>query len=136
MKPPEDAKRKVVLEWLRKADVDMGLAEHLVAEGPVFPDAIAFHSQQAAEKYLKAFLAWHQVAFPKTHDLEELLDIVEPIDGGLSASLRDIIVLTPYGVELRYPGERPDATSDEAREAVELARKTRDGVLDALKGLI
>lgn len=44
-----------------------------------FPNAIAFHCQQAAEKYLKAFLTWHQVAFSKTHDLQELLDIVEAV---------------------------------------------------------
>jgi HEPN domain-containing protein len=111
----------------------ISMADHLLAEGMTFPNAIAFHSQQAAEKYLKAFLVWHQVAFPKTHDLEEILDVVETIDAGLAASLRDVIILTPYGVELRYPGDRPDATPDTAREAVELARKVKDAVASRLK---
>jgi HEPN domain-containing protein len=132
MTPPEDIKRKLVAEWLRKADSDMDLAEHLTDEGAAFANAIAFHCQQAAEKYLKAFLTSHQVAFPKTHDLEELLDLAETSDRNLAASLRDVIVLTPYGVELRYPGDRPDASLDEARKAVELARKVRSSVLDAL----
>jgi len=133
MRPLEEVKRKVVADWLRKADADMGLAEHLLSEGPVFPSAIAFHSQQAAEKYLKAFLSWHQIAFPKTHDLAELLDLAAAVDGALAESLRAAIVLTPYGVDLRYPGDRPDATEEEAREAVELARKVRDEVMPRLQ---
>jgi HEPN domain-containing protein len=31
-----------------------------------------FHCQQAAEKALKGFLAWHDQPFPKTHDLGKL----------------------------------------------------------------
>jgi len=135
MKPPEEVKRKVLAEWLRKADSDMGLAEHLLSEGVAFPNAIAFHCQQAAEKYLKAFLTWHQVAFSKTHDLQELLDLVEAVDDSLAVALRNVIVLTPYGVELRYPGDRPDATPGEAREAVELAQKVREAVRNRLEGI-
>lgn len=133
MKPPEDAKHKIVAEWLHKADADFDLADHLLAEGTAFPNAIAFNSQQATEKYLKALLVWHQVPFPKTHDLEEILDLVETVDAGLAELLRDVIVLTPYGVELRYPGDRPDATPDTAREAVELARKVKVAVSKRLK---
>ena len=132
MKPPEEVKRKIAAQWLRRADADFALADHLLGQGESFLNAAAFNSQQAAEKYLKAFLVWHQVAFPKTHDLEEILDLVETVDANLAGSLRDVIVLTPYGVELRYPGDRPDVTPDLAREAVELARKVRDGVLKVL----
>lgn len=32
MTPREAAKRKVLAEWLRKADDDLALAEHLLAE--------------------------------------------------------------------------------------------------------
>jgi HEPN domain-containing protein len=135
MKPHEQAKRKIVAEWLHKADADFDLASHLLAEGALFPGAIAFHSQQAAEKYLKAFLALRQVAFPKTHDLQELLDLIESVDGDLAASMRDVIILTPHGVEARYPADRPDATPEEAREAVELAGKLRDSVRNRLEGI-
>lgn len=122
----------MLAEWLRRARSDLELAEHLLSEGSAFPNAITFHCQQAAEKFLKAFLTWRQVAFPKTHDLEEILDLVEVADENLAGSLRGVIVLTPYGVDLRYPGDRPDATPDEVREAVDLARKVRDAVLSAL----
>lgn len=33
---------------------------------------IVFHSRQAAEKAMKAFLAWHDAPFRKTHNIEEL----------------------------------------------------------------
>ena len=132
MKPPEEIILRLVKEWLRKAHADMDLAEHLLSQNVLFPDAIVFHCQQAAEKYLKSFLTSKQIAFPKTHDLEELLDLIETSDENLALSLRDIVVLTPYGVELRYPGDRPDAAPADAREAVELARQVREALLKNL----
>jgi len=136
MKPPERIKRKLLAEWLRKADADLEVAKHLFNEGAIYPNAIAFHSQQAAEKYLKAFLTWHQVAFPKTHDLEALLDLVEFENTSLAESLRDIIILTSYGIELRYPGDIPDTTDKEARKAVELADKVYRAVMASLADIL
>jgi len=129
---PHDVRRRLVREWLHKADADLGLAEHLLTEGAAYPNAISFHSQQAAEKYLKAFLVFCDISFPKTHDLGVLLDLTQPAHADLAESLEDVIVLTPYGVQLRYPGDRPDAMSDEARQAVTLAQKARDAIRDAL----
>ena len=132
MKPHEDTMKRIVNEWLRKADADMAVAERLLSDDAAFVNAVTFHCQQAAEKYIKAFLVWHEIDFPKTHDLEELLDLAEASNRDLAASLRDVIVLTPYGVDLRYPGDRPDATPDEAREAVQLAQQVRDAILPLL----
>ncbi len=129
MKQPEDAKKQIVNEWLGKADADMALAEHLLSDETAFLDAITFHCQQAAEKYLKALLTWWDAEFPKTHELAKLIKLIETHDAKLAASLLDVIVLTPYGVELRYPGDRPDATPDDACEAAELVRQVRDAVL-------
>jgi HEPN domain-containing protein len=135
MTPPEQAKRRLLREWLRKADADLAVAEHLLSDETPFHEAVCFHCQQAAEKYLKALLVWREVYFPKTHDLEELLDLADTVNQHVAAGLRDTIVLTPYGVELRYPGDRPDATSAQARQAVELARLVRDKVMPVLSEL-
>jgi len=81
---------------------------------------------------MKAFLVWRQVDFPKTHDIEELLDLVESVDPALGASLRDVIPLTRYAVDVRYPGEMPEPTAAQAREALRLARLTRDAVMRSL----
>ena len=132
MKPHEEVIRRIMREWLHKADDDLKLVEYLISDGVIFTNAIAYHSQQAAEKYLKAFLTSRQITFPKTHDLDELLDLVETDNGDLAASLRDVIVLTPYCSELRYPGDQPDVPSDEAVKTMELAQKVRETVMKYL----
>ncbi|RJP25557.1 MAG: HEPN domain-containing protein [Candidatus Abyssobacteria bacterium SURF_5] len=134
MKPPEQAKRQLVKQWLAKAEEDFGLAEHLLSEHSPYLGAVGFHSQQAAEKYLKAFLVYHQIDFPKTHDLVEILDLLEPVAPALAQSLQDIRALNPYGVEIRYPGDIPELSANEAHLAVELAGKVRKEILATIKG--
>ena len=56
MKPPDVALRELVLQWLDKAAADFDAAEQLSAQGGRFREIIAFHCQQAVEKYLKALL--------------------------------------------------------------------------------
>jgi len=133
MRRREEIKQGIVGKWVHKAEIDLGVAEYLLQEGSAFPSVIAFHCQQAAEKYLKAFLARHEVEFPKTHDLEEILDLVAVINAELATSLRAVEVLTPFGVEIRYPGDRPDAMPEEARVAVALAQRVRDAILPRLQ---
>jgi HEPN domain-containing protein len=133
MRPPDEVKKGLIRQWQSKADDDLGVAHHLAAESVYFT-AVAFHAQQAAEKYLKAFLVEHQVEFPKTHDLDELLDLVSTIDEGLSDSIRDAALLSQYGVEVRYPGDGPELTEDEARRAVILAEGVRAAVEKVLLG--
>jgi len=55
MKPPERVVRELALEWLAKADVDLSAARALLSEADLL-EVVAFHSQQAVEKSLKAFL--------------------------------------------------------------------------------
>ncbi len=104
MKPPEEALRSLVAEWVAKADKDFQAAVRLLDQGDQFREIVGFHSQQAAEKYLKALLVRHRVEFPKTHDIEELLDLVATIDSAAAGALRDADLLTPFGVEVRLPG--------------------------------
>lgn len=107
MKPREEAKRELVQQWLGKAGEDLGLAEDLLTQNSPYLGAIGFHSQQGAEKYLKAFLIHHQIDFPKTHDLVEILDLVAVVAPDMAQSLRDVCALNPYGVDIRYPGDIP-----------------------------
>lgn len=128
--PPENPKLRIIDEWRRKADDDLAVAERLLSDDACpFSNAITFHCQQAAEKYLKALLTCWDIEFPKTHILARLLALVEQRDATLAASLMDVVGLTPYGVELRYPGDRADASPAEAREAVQLAQQVHDAVM-------
>jgi HEPN domain-containing protein len=89
MKQPEQVLRDLVKQWIAKADVDYRAAERLVADSDPIREAIAFHCQQAAEKYVNAFLVRHQVEFPKTHSLERLLYLAAPVSPELAASLEE-----------------------------------------------
>jgi HEPN domain-containing protein len=131
-KPPDKVRDTFVRQWLLKAEEDLNAAKSLITYGDSFLSTVCFHSQQGAEKYLKAFLTYHQVEFPKTHDIDGLLDLIAPTNGKLSESLRDVIVLTNYGVDVRYPGDLPVVTSSDARQAIQPAEKVRRLVLELL----
>jgi HEPN domain-containing protein len=98
-----------------------------------FWGTIGFHPQQAAEKFLKAFLVHHQIEFPKTHDLMQLLELVALIDKPLAISLNEAIELNPYGVEVRYPGDVPTMNFEDAEHALYLASMVREGIRRILK---
>ena len=44
-----------IKDWIEKADHDLGSAKVIYLHLPDYIDTIAFHCQQAVEKYLKAF---------------------------------------------------------------------------------
>jgi len=66
---PEELRRDEAARWLMAAAKDLKSARLLAGEEPM---GSVFHSQQAAEKSAKAFLAFHNVPFRRTHDLQEL----------------------------------------------------------------
>ena len=136
MRPPEELKRDLVRQWVAKAEKDFSLARHLVDEGCFYREAICFNSQQTAEKLLKSLLAMHQVDFPKTHNLGELLDLVAAVDNLLADALRGVTALNPYGVEYRYPGDFPEITEEDARAAFRLAEKVLGGVQPKLSAFL
>jgi hypothetical protein len=58
--------------------------------------------------------------------------LAEPVNSNLAWSLQDAIVLTRYGVEVRYPGDAPEPTVAEAQQALRLAQFVRKAILAAL----
>jgi len=132
MKPPEVIKTEFTREWIRKAESDFKTAAHLLKSSPDLAEGVAFHSQQAAEKYLKAFLVWHQIEFPKTHDIEALLKLAGKVDDKIPEILGDTVILTSYGVDYRYPGEYPEVSRSDAERALRLADHVRAEVRSRL----
>ena len=65
-------------------------------------DTACFHAQQAAEKYLKAFLCFNGIDFPKTHDIEELLGLCATRDKRFSDLVEETVFLTDFAVELTH----------------------------------
>lgn len=94
--------------------------------------AACFHAQQCAEKAIKASLVFLGVRFRKVHDLE-LLCAELPDGWTLSEDPERLSGLTVWAVEPRYPGDLPEATEDDARAAVELAREVLEASLRDLE---
>ena len=94
-------------------------------------EIVGFHCQQAAEKYLKALLTRYQTEFPKTHDIKTLLQLAgDPVADSLGAAKW----LTPFGVEIRYPGETAEMLPGDEDKALEIASQVRQVVLAILAG--
>ncbi|MBL0158112.1 MAG: HEPN domain-containing protein [Bryobacterales bacterium] len=136
MKQPDELQRELVQQWLDRANEDFDAAELLLREGGRFRGVIAFHAQQAVEKYLKAVLVRHQIDFPKTHDIGRLLERIAVVHPVASAALAGSDILTPYGVEVRYPSDAPELLPGEEVQAVQIARQTRDQILTLLSSYL
>jgi len=80
--------RDVAKRWFKKGNNDLITAEYVLTMQKPPTDVVCFHSQQAAEKYLKGFLAFHGKETPKIHDLEELISICSEIDLDFEAFFR------------------------------------------------
>ncbi len=85
-------------------------------------NAVEFHSQQAAEKALKAYLTWRDKPFEKTHSLVALVGMCLVLDDSFEDLRLASTTLTPYAVTTRYPGDLPELTRNEAQEAQKLAQ--------------
>ncbi|MGD1862841.1 MAG: HEPN domain-containing protein [Leptolyngbyaceae cyanobacterium] len=116
--------------WFRKADSDLTTAQLVLAsEGPY--DTACYHAQQAAEKYLKGFLAFRGMAIPRIHDLLELNQLCANATENWLVKVDILAELMPYAVESRYDLEFfPD--QETASEALELAQRVKAVVLNAI----
>lgn len=110
-------------QWVRKAEEDFKVARSLAAQAKPPRNTVCFHCQQAAEKYVKALLQELGEPVPRTHDLEDLLDLLLPHDATLKPLRRGLGSLTRYAVEYRYPG--PRARTRQMQSALRIAGRVR-----------
>jgi HEPN domain-containing protein len=117
-------KDDLVRSWIRKAESDLDALELILAANKAL-DAACFHAQQAAEKYLKAYLIYFDIDFPYVHDIEKLIHLCASHNTEFSDLADSAGMLTPYAVELRYDDDFWPAGEDvtDARQAA-LAVKT------------
>ncbi|NUO83000.1 HEPN domain-containing protein [candidate division KSB1 bacterium] len=130
----DEAKKELVQSWLIKAEHDLGSAELLANSTTPYLDTAIYHCQQAAEKALKAFLVYHDIAFEKKHSLSILVDLCRQIDSNFQDFQDAASTLTPYATVYRYPGEFFESEPDpqQMKEALELARLILDFALARL----
>lgn len=129
MQPPLDATALAeAQEWLARASEDLHVAELTRSASPALLGSSAYHSQQAAEKALKAFLTARQSPFHLTHDLVELQGQCRGIDASFDAFVGAAQTLTPYATQFRYPGGPMAPPAADADQALTLAQNVVDFV--------
>jgi len=122
---PGELLRREAAKWLEQAAKDRNSAKALVG---VEASRSVFHSQQAAEKAIKGFLTFHQIAFRKTHDLTDLGSQCAGVDPTLEPILREAEELTDYASAFRYPDAPYEPDAAEAAKALTTATRLCDEV--------
>ncbi|HAK46767.1 MAG TPA: DNA-binding protein [Spirochaeta sp.] len=99
-------------EWVDFAERDYEASMLLANSHTPSFEIIAYHCQQAAEKYLKAMLIENNKPVPHIHDLGKLNLECSNFQAELSV-IQDICErLTPFGTVTRYPGSSMQVGSE------------------------
>ncbi len=97
---------EIIKEWMEKAEEDFGFASISIEHTDYFAQ-ICFHFQQAAEKYLKAFVIANELKFRTVHNLLELLETCRDKEPKIEEIEEDCRYLNPFYIDTRYPVHWP-----------------------------
>ena len=131
---------KEAIRWFKTAEDDLDSAMILKDSGKYAHSC--FHSQQAAEKSLKA--VWYfSDEDPWGHSIKKLIDDLESVNPGLYQEFEPLtriaLILDRFYIPTRYPNGLPDITPDvaftieDAKTCINHADKIIDAVRSALK---
>jgi HEPN domain-containing protein len=112
-----------VQAWFERAEEDRKSARALLRSEPSVTGAICFHSQQLAEKALKAYLTANRRQVEKTHDLTRLITLCMDIDPEFASFRFTADELSPYAVRTRYPDDYRPVTLDDTKLALKKAER-------------
>ncbi len=108
-------------EWINRASSDLAIARTNIKDA--YLEDLCYHDQQASEKALKSLLLYKIRRFPYTHDLSELLGLLEKSGIAVPDSIKDCAGMTEYAVEGRYPGFNEPLSEDDWKNSVEKAEE-------------
>jgi len=121
-----------ITPWIQKAENDLFAACHLAENThPVPTEIVCFHCQHAAEKILKAYLAYNNYEPPKIHDLSELVKLCNKFDSDFSALSLQCDFLLPFAIRARYP-----SGSDPEEKDMEIALVYAKKIMELVKAKI
>lgn len=120
-------------KWIEKADHDLGTAKLTFKHIPEYFDTIAFHCQQATEKYLKALLSFYEIDFEKTHNLIYLLELVNQKFEISKLQFDEAILLNNFSVQIRYPNISLFLTKEQLETAITISENFRKFVMSIIE---
>lgn len=93
---------------------------------------LCFEAQQAAEKALKALLIYVSGTYQKVHAFGVLLhDLEKHIE--IPDFIKEVLDLSDYAVQARYPGDYYPVGEDEYNKAIEIAEKVANWVEEIIE---
>lgn len=95
--------KQITHDWLEAAGLDIQTIEYLLHDERL-TGQVAFHSQQAIEKCLKALIEENGERIPRIHSLSKLFDLCA-ILLEIQFDETQVIALDSLYIESRYPGE-------------------------------
>ena len=107
-------------EWINRAYSDLAIAEAVIDKAYI--EDLCYHTQQAVEKAVKALLLNYGVDFPYTHNISQLLTLLEEAGQDIPIFVKESERLTRFAVFARYPGV-VQVRRSEYEEAVIITKK-------------
>lgn len=94
--------KRVHSQWLEKAYLNLRAASTMIKDNRLL-DLACYHSHQAAEKALKAYLILNGKGLLRIHDVEYLIMVCMRVDRVFQKLIQDGIYLNPFYIEMNYP---------------------------------
>ena len=123
---------EIVKQWIEKGDHDLGTAQVTFLYLPKYSDTIAFHCQQAAEKYLKGYLLFLDIPFQRKHSLNYLLGLISTKIQVNYEIYDNASILEEFAVEIRYPDTFIELSDEDIQQAFEISKLIRKYVLSLM----
>jgi HEPN domain-containing protein len=113
---PEDPR-----EWINRAYSSLNMAKK--DPNDVYLEDLCYNAQQAVEKAIKAVFIKYNVDFPFTHDIAELLSLLQAKIREFPEYVKQSINLTKFAILTRYPGIAPPIKQEDYEQAIIIAEK-------------
>lgn len=126
---------KIVQAWIEKAEDDLSFAKDAL-EDTKYYDHICYLSQQAVEKYLKAFLIKSKGRIEKRekiHDLPKLANWCKKLGLDLNNYYNQLRTLTEFYMPAKYPDASfARFTKKDAQESLKAAEEIIEKIKEKL----
>lgn len=119
-------------QWIDLPTNNLRTAEHIVENMHPIPNEIVCNlCHQTAEKFLKCYLFYNNIEFPKIHDLNELLAMCAKHSDDFKLFVKKCAFMNKYGVMPRYPNEL-QINDDDTKAALRYAKEIKEFVLSKI----
>ncbi len=128
--------RSFTKEWLKASNDDLLIISDIIHRENL-THMVAFHSQQAIEKILKALLEEYEIETPKIHKLVKLNKILLENNKFEQLDNETLKILDSLYIDSRYPGDMGllpygKPSSEDAKEFYDFALEIFNKVCDIL----